>query len=59
LPTTHIAKLANEVCSWDISYLSAKEDHPSLWLGETRNWNPVASVAINPARTDREEKQAA
>lgn len=40
-------------------YIQAKAEHPTRWSGKTRNWNPVGSVALNPERTDREEKQAA
>ena len=29
-------------------YQAAKAKHPERWSGETRNWNPVMEVALNP-----------
>ena len=31
-------------------YLRARERHPRRWSGATRNWNPIASVTLNPER---------
>jgi len=39
-------------------YQSAKERKPERWSGETRNWNPVEEVWLNPPKegqTDEEE----
>ena len=32
-------------------YKAAKANHPERWSGETRNWNPVRVVHLNPAKT--------
>ena len=31
-------------------YLRARERHPRRWSGQTRNWDPVKSVTLNPER---------
>ncbi|RDH87553.1 MAG: IS3 family transposase [endosymbiont of Escarpia spicata] len=43
----------------DQVYTQAKKKNPSRWSGETRNWAPVASVALNPERDNGELAQAA
>ena len=43
-------------------YEAAKDRHPERWSKGTRNWNPVATVSLNPAnkKLETEEvKQAA
>ena len=35
-------------------YEQAKRSHPSRWSGQTRNWKPVGSVALNPEREEAE-----
>lgn len=34
-------------------YQAAKERHPERWSGQTRNWQPVQVVYLNPNKTDR------
>lgn len=36
-------------------YRAAQAAHPERWSGETRNWQPISTVTLNPER----EKQAA
>ena len=38
-------------------YELARTKHPERWSGETRNWNPIGEVTLNPERM--EEKEAA
>ena len=33
-------------------YQAARDRHPTRWSGETRNWQQVGSVWLNPERTD-------
>jgi len=33
-------------------YQAARERHPARWSGNTRNWQPVGSVWLNPERAD-------
>lgn len=39
----------------DEVYRAAQAAHPERWSGETRNWQPISTVTLNPER----EKQAA
>jgi putative transposase len=43
----------------DQVYAQAKQNHPGRWSGQTRNWKPVGSVALNPEHCKKEIKQAA
>jgi len=38
-------------------YQAAKARHPERWSQETRNWQPVQLVYLNPNKTDRNETQ--
>ena len=39
-------------------YQKAKENHPERWAGETRNWQPIGPVFLNPNKKFEEsEKQ--
>lgn len=44
-------------------YEAAKARHPERWRGDTRNWNPIKSVALNPEKKqddiDKFERQKA
>ncbi|KAF1056064.1 MAG: hypothetical protein GAK41_00180 [Burkholderia gladioli] len=31
-------------------YLAARKRHPARWSGQTRNWTPLGTVALNPER---------
>ena len=31
-------------------YQQARQQNPARWSGQTRNWSPVAAVALNPER---------
>ena len=31
-------------------YTAAKESHPARWSGNTRNWQPIGAVTLNPER---------
>jgi transposase InsO family protein len=31
-------------------YTTAKERHPARWSGNTRNWQPIGAVTLNPER---------
>lgn len=39
-------------------YEQAKKRNPNRWSGETRNWEPVGTVALNPRKTDKEKAAA-
>ncbi|TCV94470.1 hypothetical protein EDC52_107213, partial [Biostraticola tofi] len=39
----------------DEVYRAAQAAHPERWSGETRNWQPISTVTLNP----EQEKQAA
>jgi putative transposase len=43
----------------DRVYAQARERNPSRWSGETRNWTPVDTVALNPDRPSKEKAEAA
>ncbi len=43
----------------DRVYARAKEGNPARWSGQTRNWEPMGPVALNPERSEKEIKQAA
>ena len=36
-------------------YQAAKTRHPERWSRQTRNWQPVQVVYLNPTKTDRNE----
>ncbi|WP_444943943.1 IS3 family transposase [Microbulbifer sp. ZKSA006] len=40
-------------------YQLARERNPLRWSGDTRNWRPIGSVALNPQRAEPETKTAA
>jgi putative transposase len=40
-------------------YAQAKERNPARWSGQTRNWEPIASVTLNPEQSEEEIKDAA
>ena len=42
-------------------YLKAKAKNPNRWSGETRNWQPIKEVRLNPEKqkTERKENKAA
>ena len=40
-------------------YEQAKRRNSQRWSGDTRNWEPVGEVALNPQRADSKEKLAA
>nr|AFT64080.1 integrase catalytic subunit [gamma proteobacterium D250]AFT64161.1 integrase catalytic subunit [gamma proteobacterium D250] len=40
-------------------YQLARERNPLRWSGDTRNWRPIGSVALNPQRAEPETKVAA
>lgn len=37
-------------CNRDAIYGLARERRPERWSGETRNWNPIGTVYLNPER---------
>ena len=37
-------------------YETARAAHPERWSGNTRNWQPIGSVWLNPERPDAERK---
>ena len=39
-------------------YQQARADHPQRWSGDTRNWEPVGAVALNPERDSVVEQVA-
>jgi putative transposase len=40
-------------------YERAKEKNPERWSGQTRNWEPIGTVLLNPDREQQVEKRAA
>jgi putative transposase len=40
-------------------YKTARENNPSRWSGDTRNWSWIDSVNLNPDKTEIVEKKAA
>ncbi len=38
-------------------YEAARERNPERWSGETRNWNPVTEVWLNPPKEHQAEKE--
>ena len=40
-------------------YERAKEKKPERWSGQTRNWEPIGTVLLNPDREQQVEKKAA
>ena len=43
----------------DQVYAQAKERNPSRWSGQTRNWTPIDTVALNPQRPSEASAKAA
>jgi hypothetical protein len=35
-------------------YEQARQENPSRWSGNTRNWEPVAEVTLNPLKTEED-----
>lgn len=48
-----IAILAQRKCVYE----AAKQRHPERWSGETRNWEPVTTVSLNPTNRTLETKE--
>ncbi|PBK47481.1 IS3 family transposase, partial [Pseudomonas syringae pv. actinidiae] len=40
-------------------YEQAREKRPERWSRETRNWEPIGTVLLNPDREQNVEKKAA
>ncbi|NAT43782.1 IS3 family transposase, partial [Pseudomonas syringae pv. actinidiae] len=40
-------------------YEKAREKRPERWSRETRNWEPIGTVLLNPDREQNVEKKAA
>jgi len=40
-------------------YEEAKQKRPERWSGNTRNWEPVGAVDLNPERTEIPLKRVA
>lgn len=40
-------------------YQAARARHPERWSGDTRNWEPVGAVTLNPERVENIESKAA
>jgi len=40
-------------------YKAARENNPSRWSGDTRNWSWIDSVDLNPRKIEKVEKKAA
>ncbi len=40
-------------------YAQARKRNPERWSGQSRNWTPIESVALNPERTSDDNAQAA
>jgi len=36
----------------DRVYVAAKAKHPERWSGDTRNWNPIGAVTLNPEKDE-------
>lgn len=41
----------------DVVYETARQRHPERWSGNTRNWNPVTEVWLNPPKENQTRKQ--
>lgn len=41
----------------DLVYETARKRHPERWSGNTRNWNPVTEVWLNPPKENHTQKQ--
>ena len=42
----------------DQVYRRAREKHPERWSRHTRNWSPIETVRLNPARPRRSDDPA-
>ncbi|WP_419653340.1 integrase core domain-containing protein, partial [Thiolapillus sp.] len=40
-----------------VVYESAKQRNPERWIRETRNWEPVSEVWLNPEKSETEEQE--
>ncbi|WP_419591427.1 integrase core domain-containing protein, partial [Thiolapillus sp.] len=40
-----------------VVYESAKQRNPERWSRETRNWEPVSEVWLNPEKSETEEQE--
>jgi len=40
-------------------YEQTREKSPERWSGQTRNWEPIGTVLLNPDRKQQVEKRAA
>jgi len=40
----------------DVVYEAARKRNPERWSGETRNWNPVTEVWLNPPKENQADK---
>lgn len=40
-------------------YEQARQRNPQRWSGQTRNWEPIGAVLLNPDRGEQQEKHAA
>jgi len=40
-------------------YVAAKAKHPERWSKDTRNWNPIGPVALNPDKATRKNLKKA
>ncbi len=38
-------------------YQAAKQKHPQRWSGDTRNWDPVKEVWLNPPKEHQAEQE--
>ena len=52
----HRGEDANLLASRHALYQAAREKHPERWSGQTRNWQPIRSVWLNPERPDTARK---
>lgn len=43
----------------DELYQQARVEHPERWSGNTRNWQPVGTVTLNPEKQDATQNKAA
>lgn len=38
-------------------YQTARAKHPSRWSGNTRNWEPVTDVSLNPDKATKQQQK--
>jgi putative transposase len=46
----HVGEDVAILAARDTLYKQAQQAHPQRWSGDTRNWNPIGPVALNPER---------